>query len=89
MTRMIAVSFILLSACGTVPDFDGKISQEAKDATYPMLTPIPAPDQNLGKRSETAFETLTQRRARLEKRAEILRAGAADDPTRKKLARAH
>ncbi|MGB0959992.1 MAG: hypothetical protein ACPGVK_07060 [Halocynthiibacter sp.] len=87
MKRLMLFSFIGLTACATPPELDDKFSADAKNAPYPTLMPISPADPELGKRSETALETLAARRARLQRRAAILRAGQADDATRRKLSR--
>jgi hypothetical protein len=39
--RVLPILFCLLSACATFPQLDGTISDAARNAPYPLLTPVP------------------------------------------------
>ena len=39
--RLTLILTLLLSACATFPQLDSTITQEARDAPFPALTPVP------------------------------------------------
>jgi hypothetical protein len=39
--RVFPILLCLLSACATFPQLDGTISDAARNAPYPLLTPVP------------------------------------------------
>ncbi len=68
--RIAIVMICGLTACTQFPALDGTISDAARDAPYPQLTPIPSfPQSNV----DTAENELQARLAVLNARAERLR----------------
>jgi hypothetical protein len=46
--RVLPIILCLLSACATFPQLDGTISAAARNAPYPLLTPVPIAPQASG-----------------------------------------
>lgn len=67
--RLLPIIFCLLSACATFPQLEGTITDAARNAPYPLLTPVPlAPSTR-----DDPTADLQARIAALQARAEAIR----------------
>jgi hypothetical protein len=69
LMRLIILLPLVLGACATFPALDGTISDAARNAPYPALTPVPAAPAATG----DAAAELTTRIAALQARAARIR----------------
>lgn len=67
--RLLPIIFCLLSACATFPQLEGTITDAARNAPYPLLSPVPlAPSTR-----DDPTADLQARIAALQARAEAIR----------------
>ena len=67
--RVLPIILCLLSACATFPQLEGTITDAARNAPYPLLTPVPLAPAT----SDDPAADLQARIAALQARAEAIR----------------